>query len=45
MDFAVPDKIQAITGMIDEFVDRELIPLEPEFLHRSFREMLPVLEE
>jgi acyl-CoA dehydrogenase len=45
MDFAVSEKMQTILGMIDEFVDRELIPLEPEFLRRPFREMLPELEE
>ncbi|MBN1104772.1 MAG: acyl-CoA dehydrogenase family protein [Deltaproteobacteria bacterium] len=45
MDFEVPDKIKVITGMIDEFVDREIIPLEPEFLRRPFRELLPVIEE
>ncbi|MBN2283387.1 MAG: acyl-CoA dehydrogenase family protein [Deltaproteobacteria bacterium] len=45
MDFMVPEKIQVITGMIDEFVDRELIPLEPEFLNRTFRDMVPVLSE
>jgi acyl-CoA dehydrogenase len=46
MDFEVPDKMKVIIEMIDEFVDKELIPLEPEFArHRDFREMLPVLEE
>jgi alkylation response protein AidB-like acyl-CoA dehydrogenase len=45
MDFEVPDKIKVITGMIDEFVDKEIIPLEPEFLIKTFREMLPVIEE
>lgn len=45
MDFEVPDKIKVITGMIDEFVDKEIIPLEPEFLRKPFREMLPVLQE
>ena len=45
MDFENPEKMKVITGMIDEFVDRELIPLEPEFLSRSFRDLLPVLEE
>ncbi len=45
MDFEVPDKIKAITSMMDEFVEKELIPLEPEFLHKTFREMLPVIEE
>lgn len=45
MDFEVPDKIKAITGMMDEFVEKELIPLEPEFIHKTFREMKPVLEQ
>ena len=45
MDFEVPDKIKAITSLIDEFVEKELIPLEHEFLTKTFREMLPVLEQ
>jgi len=45
MDFSLSEKMQAITGMIREFVDRELIPLEAEYLKKSFRELLPVLEE
>ncbi|MCX5851731.1 MAG: acyl-CoA dehydrogenase family protein [Deltaproteobacteria bacterium] len=45
MDFTMPEKIKAITGMIDEFVDRELIPMEREFMNKTFREMLPVLRE
>jgi len=45
MDFEVPEKIKVITGMIDEFIDKEIIPLEPEFLIKTFREMLPVIEE
>ncbi len=45
MDFSISAKMQAMLGLIDEFVDRELIPLEPEFATRDFREMLPVLEE
>ena len=32
MDFSVSEKMQTILGMIDEFVDKELIPLEPEFI-------------
>ena len=31
--------------MIDEFVDKELIPLEPEFLTKSARNLMPVFEE
>ena len=45
MDFHMSDRIQTIVSMIDEFVDKELIPLEPEFMTRSFKEMLPVLRE
>jgi len=45
MDFQMPEKMQTIIQMMDEFVERELIPIEPEFLGRSFRELLPRLEE
>ena len=46
MDFEVPDKMKVIIEMINEFVDRELIPMEAEFAHsRDFRTMLPALEE
>ena len=45
MDFAISDKMKAIIGMIDEFVLKELIPLEPEFLTKDFKTMLPVLAE
>ncbi|MCG8616299.1 MAG: acyl-CoA dehydrogenase family protein [Desulfobacterales bacterium] len=45
MDFKISDRIQTIVSMIDEFVDKELIPLEPEFMTGSFKEMLPVLRE
>ncbi|ACN13423.1 acyl-CoA dehydrogenase (ACAD) / acyl-CoA oxidase-like protein [Desulforapulum autotrophicum HRM2] len=45
MDFSVSKKIETIVEMINEFVDRELIPLEPEFLVKDFRSMLPVLKE
>ena len=45
MDFNIPEKIKIITGMMDEFVEKEIIPLEPEFLTRTFRDMLPVLED
>ena len=45
MDFAVSDKMQAVTGMMTEFVEKELIPLEPEFLIKDFRAMIPVINE
>lgn len=45
MDFSTSEKMQTIIGMIDEFVKKELIPLEPEFLAKPVRSLLPVLEE
>jgi acyl-CoA dehydrogenase len=45
MDFEVSEKMQAILEMMGEFVEKEVIPLEPEFLNRPFVEMLPELEE
>ncbi len=45
MDFSVSEKMQTIIGMINEFVDKELIPLEAEFISQDFRDMLPVIKE
>jgi alkylation response protein AidB-like acyl-CoA dehydrogenase len=45
MDFEISDKMKAVLEMMNEFVDKELIPMEPEFLRRSFRDMEPELEE
>lgn len=45
MDFAVSEKMQAVTGMMNDFVRKELFPLEPEFLTTDFRDLLPLLEE
>src|SRR5271157_4806654 len=45
MDFAISDKMKAIIGMMDEFVSKEIIPLEPEFLTKDSKAMLPVLAE
>jgi alkylation response protein AidB-like acyl-CoA dehydrogenase len=33
MDFEISEKMQAILEMMNEFVDKELIPLEPEYLN------------
>jgi len=30
MDFEISEKVKVITGMMDEFVEKELIPLEPD---------------
>ena len=44
MDFSISERMQTILGMMDEFVEKELIPLEPEFAVKSFRELLPEIE-
>ena len=44
MDFTISEKMQTILGMIDEFVDKELIPLEPEFLTKPSTSLRPVFE-
>jgi len=45
MDFTVSEKTQTIVGMMREFIEKELIPLEPEFLSRPAGEIMPVLKE
>ena len=45
MDFEISDRMKTILGMINEFVDQELLPLEHEFISSEFRDMLPVLGE
>ena len=45
MDFEISDKTKVILEMMDEFVQKELIPIEPEYVHKSFKDMVPVLEE
>jgi alkylation response protein AidB-like acyl-CoA dehydrogenase len=45
MDFTISEKMQTILGMIDEFVDKELIPLEKDFLADKMDRVLPALEE
>ncbi len=43
MDFGISDKMKTILHMIDEFVDKELIPLEHEYLTAEFRDIVPAL--
>jgi acyl-CoA dehydrogenase len=45
VDFKISDKIQTIVEMINEFMEKELIPLEPEFLAKDFKDLLPILRE
>ncbi len=45
MDFGISDKMQTILKMIDEFVDKELIPIEHRFIKEEFRDLVPLLKE
>ncbi|MBF0226915.1 MAG: acyl-CoA dehydrogenase family protein [Desulfobacterales bacterium] len=45
MDFGISEKMQVVLEMVNEFVDKELIPLEPDFINKDFLDMLPVLRE
>jgi alkylation response protein AidB-like acyl-CoA dehydrogenase len=44
MDFEVSDKMKAIIGMINEFVDKELMPMEQDFLSKPLKTILPEIE-
>jgi acyl-CoA dehydrogenase len=45
MAYVVTDKLQSILSSIRQFIGTEVYPLEPEFLNRPFRDLLPALEE
>ena len=45
MDFNISDKMKTILGMMREFVDKELIPLEPELLTKDAKSLIPVIKE
>jgi acyl-CoA dehydrogenase len=45
MDFAVSEKMQTVLELINEFVDKELLPLEPAFLQGQWDDLEPVLAE
>jgi acyl-CoA dehydrogenase len=45
MDFSISEKMQTILGMMREFVDKELVPLEHELLTKDVKHLLPVIEE
>ncbi|MBI4950907.1 MAG: acyl-CoA dehydrogenase family protein [Myxococcales bacterium] len=43
MDFSESERVKAIRGLVREFMDREVFPLEPALRQRSFAELLPQL--
>ena len=45
MDFSLSEKTQTMLAMIDEFVNKELVPMEEAFLRKPFRELLPEIEK
>jgi alkylation response protein AidB-like acyl-CoA dehydrogenase len=45
MDFSIPENTQSMIRVIRDLMQKEVYPLEREFLSASFREMLPVLAE
>ncbi|MBC2717872.1 MAG: acyl-CoA dehydrogenase [Desulfobacteraceae bacterium] len=45
MDFSISEKMQTILEMMKDFVEKELIPLEPELLKGNERSLLPIIEE
>jgi alkylation response protein AidB-like acyl-CoA dehydrogenase len=45
MDFTIPENITSMIRVVRSFMQKEVYPLEQEFLNNSFRDMLPVLQE
>ena len=45
MEFSIDEKTQTILEMVREFMQKEVYPLEPHFIFKSFKEMKPKLEE
>lgn len=45
MNFSISDKMKTILGMMREFVEKELIPLEPELMTRDAGSLIPVIKE
>lgn len=44
MDFSIPQATQELLDRVREFVNDELIPLEPVYLQKGFGPMIPVLD-
>jgi alkylation response protein AidB-like acyl-CoA dehydrogenase len=45
MDFGVPDHMQSVIRVVRDFMQKEVIPLERDFLGAPFADMLPILEK
>jgi len=44
MDFTIPEHTNIMIRVVRDFMQKEVYPLERDFLNASFRDMLPVLE-
>jgi acyl-CoA dehydrogenase len=45
MDFGIPDHMQSVIRVLRDFMHKEVIPMERDFLGAPFSDMLPVLEK
>jgi len=45
MEFSIDERTQTVLEMVREFMQKEVYPLEPHFLFKSFKQMKPKLEE
>lgn len=45
MDFTIPEDIQAILDKVRDFLEKEIYPIEGDFLEKGFGTMVPQLEE
>jgi acyl-CoA dehydrogenase len=45
MDFSESPKVRALCGLVREFVEAEILPLEPGLRHGGFSALMPTLEE
>ena len=45
MDFELSDQVKTAVGMVTEFVEKELIPLEGEMMARGLNAMMPQIRE
>ncbi len=45
MNFSIPEDTQTMIRVVRDFMEREVFPLEPQFLNGSFDELLPKLKD
>jgi alkylation response protein AidB-like acyl-CoA dehydrogenase len=45
VDFSEPEKLKSLRHLVRDFVEKELIPLEPKFLNEGWNAVAPALED